>query len=451
MRIKKLRLKNFRNIAEAELSFHGNFTVYIGKNGTGKSTVLAALKVACGGVLLGVADAQTRNIKPEEIRLAKVRDLVAQQKPVVVQVEEWDWLGIPQKENNLFSEQIEGDKSGIIQHYTYRREIPEKGEKTTSSKEHVGVARAKGEELTQKINKELQENVECPVIAYFGTARLHGSGQNREVGKAILQRQALKLGYENWAEMKSSSYKYAGWLRGLNPKIYPFHKEYYQGFFETIKLAIPQITDVRLEYGELLITTSLEGSPNIELGLDYLSDGMRTMFEMVAELTYRCFILNGHFGINAPQRSFGVVGIDEIDMHLHPEWQLHVVKNLRAAFPNIQFIVTTHSPLIIGSVDPECIRILKPSNTESGIEVIIPAFSKGAKASEIITIVQGSNSDRDPEIESLLNEIEGLIDNNQFSEADGKLLSLYQLLNNNHIPDLIRLKAYLSASRAFAE
>ena len=71
---------------------------------------------------------------------------------------------------------------------------------------------------------------------------------------------------------------------------------------------------------------------------------------MVAELAYRCITLNGHLGENAVKGSKGVVLIDEIDQHLHPRWQRHVVHDLKTAFPNLQFIATTHSPFIIQSL-----------------------------------------------------------------------------------------------------
>jgi predicted ATP-binding protein involved in virulence len=51
--------------------------------------------------------------------------------------------------------------------------------------------------------------------------------------------------------------------------------------------------------------------------------------------------------------------IDEVDMHLHPLWQQRVLKQLRDAFPKVQFIVTTHSPQVLTSIDASCVRLLK--------------------------------------------------------------------------------------------
>lgn len=74
---------------------------------------------------------------------------------------------------------------------------------------------------------------------------------------------------------------------------------------------------------------------------------------MVAEIAYRCVILNPHHGRDAVRKSRGVVLIDEIDMHLHPKWQRQVVSDLKLAFPGIQFVVTTHSPFIVQSLNSD--------------------------------------------------------------------------------------------------
>ena len=57
-----------------------------------------------------------------------------------------------------------------------------------------------------------------------------------------------------------------------------------------------------------------------------------------------------NLGAEAALRTAGIVMIDELDLHLHPEWQKRIANDLRKAFPCVQFIVTTHAPLVIGSI-----------------------------------------------------------------------------------------------------
>jgi predicted ATP-binding protein involved in virulence len=92
-----------------------------------------------------------------------------------------------------------------------------------------------------------------------------------------------------------------------------------------------------------------EGNPLFPFRM--LSDGVRCTLAMVMELAFRCYLLNPHLGVDAPLRTKGVVLIDEIDLHLHPSWQTHIINDLRSTFPEIQFFVTTHAPLVISQVD----------------------------------------------------------------------------------------------------
>lgn len=104
---------------------------------------------------------------------------------------------------------------------------------------------------------------------------------------------------------------------------------------------------------------SIEHPSRGRLPLQFLSDGIQNMVALVADLAYRCVVLNPHLGEAAARETCGVVLIDEIDMHLHPRWQQVVVELIRKAFPKIQFIVTTHSPQVLSTVGNESIRLIR--------------------------------------------------------------------------------------------
>ena len=86
-----------------------------------------------------------------------------------------------------------------------------------------------------------------------------------------------------------------------------------------------------------------------------LSDGERGMLALVFDLTRRLAQANPNLDDPAAE-GVGVVLIDEIDLHLHPEWQRTIVTNLPETFPRLQFIATTHSPQVIGEVLPTASR-----------------------------------------------------------------------------------------------
>lgn len=102
--------------------------------------------------------------------------------------------------------------------------------------------------------------------------------------------------------------------------------------------------DVRLG---MLVASRKDGA---QLPFDMLSDGARSMLAMVGNIAYRSATLNPHLREQAPSQTPGIVLIDELDLHLHPNWQREVVDDLRKVFPLLQFVATTHSPFIVQSL-----------------------------------------------------------------------------------------------------
>ena len=91
-----------------------------------------------------------------------------------------------------------------------------------------------------------------------------------------------------------------------------------------------------------------------------LSDGYRAFVGWVADLLY-------HVCFGCPRgrklvESRGIVLVDEIDLHLHPKWQMQVIKTVARALPNMQFVFTSHSPLVAGSLEWMNIITLKVGN-----------------------------------------------------------------------------------------
>ena len=101
------------------------------------------------------------------------------------------------------------------------------------------------------------------------------------------------------------------------------------------------------------------------LFLDQLSDGERRLLVLVADLARRMAIANPH--LTDPLTSPGVALVDEIEMHLHPLWQRRVMPALQAAFPNVQFIVSTHSPQVLASVPNESVIAIKDFQVVPGV------------------------------------------------------------------------------------
>ncbi|MFM9947526.1 MAG: AAA family ATPase [Saprospiraceae bacterium] len=322
MRIESLYLKNFRNVEEQTYRFNPHFTVLIGINGRGKSTWLHALRVACGAYLLTIPDTIKRHIVSNEIRQSNNGSFLLSHTPVIVEA------------------------VGFFPEYggtavKWRRRIPEGKNATTSSTEDVGVVRDLGKAKYDKMQSR-RDDLDLPVIAFFGTSRVYGSARNRE---SRIGRKIFKEGYHSWYEMRSSIFGYNSWLSSYHTLV-RHEKEYVEtegAFWEAIHKSNPYITEVEFVQNEIWLKVVMDNYTSELLPLHLHSDGIISFTEMVAELAYRCIVLNGSKREQAIVDTQGVVMIDELDLHLHPNWQRHVVSDLKRAFPNIQFVATTHT------------------------------------------------------------------------------------------------------------
>ena len=122
------------------------------------------------------------------------------------------------------------------------------------------------------------------------------------------------------------------------------------------------------------------------LELDQLSDGQRAVLALAADLAWRMAQGNPH--LDDPLRSQAIVLIDEVDLHLHPSWQQRILIDLRRTFPNTQFIVSTHSPQVLTTVEPE--HIVELAREDGRIVAGSAAgWTYGAEAGDVLSVVMG--------------------------------------------------------------
>lgn len=108
-----------------------------------------------------------------------------------------------------------------------------------------------------------------------------------------------------------------------------------------------------------------------------LSQGEKSILSLVADIARRLTFLNP--SLENPLLGTGVILIDEIDLHLHPSWQQKIVKRLQSTFGNIQFIITTHSPQVCHTIDGDNIFLLK-----DGKKFKAPRGTRGAVSSWVL-------------------------------------------------------------------
>lgn len=342
MVIEKLRLKNFRGFEQLCVEFSPRFNVIIGDNGSGKTALLDGLAVAVSSFFLGIDGVTSRPIHRDDIRLANYENGAEYQLPTEILCEGW-----------VASQKL-----------AWSREMMSVSGKTTRKNAQVIKKEA------QKRQKEVRDGkrVELPVIAYFPAGRIW------ESPKALnLVKKGSRLRGYDLAITPTANYRFlTEWFRTKELAALQNGQELFE--LAVVRKAVSNCIDQceKIYYSINAGALVMKLRDGIILPINRLSDGVRNMMAVVSDIAYRCVTLNPHLGENALDSS-GVVLIDELDLHLHPSWQEKIIGSLKDTFPKMQFIATTHSPLILRTVTNED-RII--ALFDSGIDYISQVYGR---------------------------------------------------------------------------
>lgn len=202
-----------------------------------------------------------------------------------------------------------------------------------------------------------------------------------------------ELEYENIVKNKNHQHPY---LKGIRNAVYTFLNDF-SGF---------QVQRRNNENSPRIIIDK-QGKT---LTLNQLSEGEKCFLAMVGDLARRLAIANP--GRENPLEGEGIVLIDEIELHLHPQWQRSIIKNLTKTFPNCQFIITTHSPQVISEVRQ--VHLLHED--EDGNIVCEPMRTYGKDSNMILETLMGTVR-RSQDIQDDLDLLFKLIDEEKIAEA----------------------------------
>jgi predicted ATP-binding protein involved in virulence len=340
MRIEELYIQHFRGFAGEKFQFHPQFNVIVGNNGSGKTAILEALNIAIGSFLLGIRSASTRHIRTEDIRIARTEHGEEEQYPVKI----------------IASGTVLGDR------ITWQRnKVHPKGRTTQQHAKSI-------KDIAKQIDAQVRqgEPVSLPLLAYYSTGRLFKERRDTSV-KSRRNLASRFRGYYNCLEATSNFSDFLHWFKGKALSVIQKKESSapYDLVRDVVARNLPGCQQIYYEFDPDLpqgLKAVMEDGR--VLPFDLLSDGTRNLLALMADLSYRCVLLNPHFGMEATQHTEGIVLIDELDLHLHPEWQRHIVEALRSTFPQVQFITTTHSPYIIQATQQGELIDLEPDGPQ---------------------------------------------------------------------------------------
>jgi predicted ATP-binding protein involved in virulence len=330
MYIQELHLKNFRSFTDITIAFSdekasypSKTVVFIGNNGTGKTTLLEALKINLSWLAARIRQDNGLGLSPTDTDI----------------------------QNGQTFTQI-----GLQVQYAAHRYHWQAGKTLTGHLKATDSQLSEASQLANLFKGELTQNsgtAALPLLVYYPVER---GVLNIPLSIGNHQQFAQLDGYKNTLIGRDFR-QFFTWFREREDYENERQREQWQALRESfsgqedpqlsavraaVKIVMPGFDRLRIQRQPLQMLIDKNGAT---LDVAQLSQGEKSMLALVGDIARRLAMMNP--AAANPLEGFGIVLIDEIDLHLHPKWQRTIVGNLNRTFPNCQFILTTHSPIII--------------------------------------------------------------------------------------------------------
>ena len=418
LRIEKLHLENFRGFENLTIDFGNNITCIAGINGAGKTSCLDALAYILSWIT--------------------------------------EMFKLPPYKNGKFVKPDEKNKNAIDPAKIYT-DIDINGSITNivigaDLMADINIEFADQptlKELFAKINKAypLEDRKNIPVIMYYPANR-----SELDIDTSIDSEHDLSNKYEIYKNNLESVVHYKDFFRWFRDRedreneemVEKYKKKEENQFYEdsalkavrnAISILLPNFSQMTVNRKKQTVVIKKD---DIELDFSMLSDGEKEIITIFGDIARRLALANDE--LENPLEGDGIILIDEIDLHLHPSWQRKICKALIETFPNCQFIITTHSPQILGELQPQDIRLL------NNFKVSVPSQSYGLDSNTVLDTLQNVSNEtlrQNADVSVKLDRISDLIDESEFKSARDKLMELEKELNGS-TPETISLSTEIA-------
>lgn len=422
MRLKKLRIINFRCFRQFEIDLDSNVTVLFGKNGAGKSTLIDAIHKALSFVFItdknyrgflladGIKSLRPENYSEEQDFLLDVETGQPVKEIAIVAEAEinqkhltWSMQASTQTYTlsksayapaaYQFLDIVNGRKRlPVFAFYsdTYPYRSKKKiGDLITASPTFGYYSWNSYQGMTSYFIERLAQNL--AIINYHkdNIAQLDASiGNAEQQGKETLEYSGGTITHRQAQEQRAMERKALEDCLAEN--------EYVEGALQTFTEGDEVLPFKRFRPGRQSGKIEIDDKNGKHWSVEYLPAGYRRILYMVIDIAFRSYLLN------KGKSSDGIVIIDEVDLHLHPSLESTIVERLHRTFPQIQFIVSTHSPLVLTNIQPDYSRILRMEAGKNQPVAVEDVY--GLDYNTGVEDVMGVDA-RDVEIDNLLNTL----------------------------------------------
>jgi len=389
MLITGIEIQNFRGIRELKLmNLDSQTNLFVGKNGAGKSSLLDAISNVMSWF---VARMLSNTGRGRDIPMSDISLHAKEGCTIRLQLDGGEWCSLYRSAEKKKTSKSDLTALNLLVKY-YRDEIYENSQTSVPVFVHYGVGRAVAD-IPLKIRKS----------------------HNQDVTNAYVE-----------ALDSSASFRdFFSWFReqeDLENELFRENQNFRDQSMEVIRDAMSKVFD---EFRDMRVRRrprSIQIKKGGEvLRLDQLSDGEKCYIALVCDLARRLTIANP--SSEYPLKGKGIVLIDEIDLHLHPEWQMDVVSRMVNTFPNCQFFITTHSPIVASDVSGN-VYVMEDGNT-------FMRQTYGKDSEQILAFAFGLSNPRNKVVQGIIDKAYDFIRSNEIEKAENQLSEIEKIVGKD--------------------
>ncbi|WP_100159486.1 AAA family ATPase [Proteus columbae] len=453
MQISKLRLENYGVFTDANITLAtkdgnengSNITVFIGNNGSGKSSILDAIATGLSWFTTKLEkndrEAQGKFVDESKINVLSDHCIISfesRNDPVL-------YIG----KSLVFLYQ--DDLSFSLNSVRKKREDNNVYPKGDDSE-------LKSFILQNYLLSPLQQNKNFPIVAYYGATRhTYDTTINNAIQPNNHHKFDILSAYKDALDAKTDYADFFAWFRyredvenetaphtsimKLLEKHTDVNSEIYQSMLaEQKKLQDKALTAVReaikiflSDDNSIIENIYIERTPDLSMkvvkdgthfAIEQLSYGEKSLLAMIGDIARRLTLLNPT--LDNPLKGKGIILIDEPDVHLHPKWQRRLIALLDKTFPNCQFVLTTHSPLLISDHK----GVLVYGIEKGQVEEVSSLY--GQDINSVLSDIMGTAS-INQRVQSQIGDILDAIQNADIATAKNLLTELEKEISTNNI------------------
>ena len=424
MKLKSIILRNFKGIEDLDISLDNKTTIIFGINGVGKSTILRAVDLLYASIisrLTGVAKKRIAELDYTDISHGKTKASIG----AVFAFEDGSEM-----EYSRSIDRINGKKHNLSD----LKALVSKFEDSYLAKSYDD---GNGNWI------EVVDDKNMPVFVNYGVNRIVLDVPLRASKEQFAKLDAFDKAIESTIDFRNL-FK---WFRNQedieNQAKVRENSEYEDKSLSAVKKAMLAMLngfyDIHIDRKPLAMKVRKDGK---YFAINQLSDGEKCTIALFGDLARRMALANPER--QNPLEGSGVVLIDELDLHMHTSWQRKVLGVLRNTFPNIQFIITTHSPQILGEVD-EASNLLYMFKEDKKISLKSYGSFVGWDTNVILEEVMNTTS-VNQQIREQVKQMYDLIDQKHFEQAE-KIADELEKKTNGRVEGVSKARVLISRGR----